>query len=248
MKTSVIEVHDMLSVLTVDEVEERFGEVPGVESATVNYAAGNATVRYDETLLEVADIKVIMHQRGHQSAGESHPTHVSEHEPAQNHAVAPTPKAAPASASTPEAAAPKTSTVAAAVVPAPAAPAGDGQQDKAAPSAPPSATVAAPPKPSPVVPVAKPSTPTATEPKADSWKVHALSLTMTLSVAYILCAIFDVLFPPFGLLAALAPTSPLPISGSPLAYLTGFALFTVAGFVFGALHGIAWAFWSKRLR
>ena len=32
MKTSVIEVHDMLSVLSVDEVEKRIGEVPGVES------------------------------------------------------------------------------------------------------------------------------------------------------------------------------------------------------------------------
>jgi len=292
MKTSVIEVHDMLSVLTVDEVEERIGGVPGVDSATVNYAAGNATVRYDETRLDVADIKVIVHQRGPQSAGES--------QPAPTSAAVPTPKAASASASTPVATVPKTPTVAAAAVPAmavpggngqqdkatpsaqpstpePAAPkaapaampapivrAGDGQQDKVAPSAPPSATVAAPPKPSPVAsaakpstpvaaapkaaPDAKPSTPTATEPKADSWKVHALSLTVTLSVAYILCAIFDVLFPPFGLLAALAPASPLPISGSPLAYLTGFALFTVAGFVLGALHGIAWAFWSKRLR
>ena len=45
MKTSVIEVRDMLSVLTVDEVEKRFVEVPGVESATVNYSSGNATVR-----------------------------------------------------------------------------------------------------------------------------------------------------------------------------------------------------------
>ena len=70
MKTSVIEVRDMLSVLTVDEVEKRIGEVPGVESATVNYAAGNATVRYDETLLNVADIKVLVHQRGKQSAGD----------------------------------------------------------------------------------------------------------------------------------------------------------------------------------
>ena len=63
MKTSVIEVHDMLSVLTVDEVEKRICRVPGVESATVNYATGNVTVRYDETRLEVADIKVIVHQR-----------------------------------------------------------------------------------------------------------------------------------------------------------------------------------------
>jgi Cu2+-exporting ATPase len=49
MKTSVIEVRDMLSVLSVLGVEKRIGEVPGVESVTVNYAAGSATVRYNET-------------------------------------------------------------------------------------------------------------------------------------------------------------------------------------------------------
>lgn len=81
----------------------------------------------------------------------------------------------------------------------------------------------------------------------DSWKVHAFSLATTMGVAYISCAIFDILFPPFGLLTALAPSSPLPISGSPIAFLTGFALFTVAGFVLGALYGIARGFWSKRL-
>jgi len=269
MKTSVIEVHDMLSVLTVDEVEKRIGGVPGVDSATVNYAAGNATVRYDETRLEVADIKVMVHQRGPQPAGESLPIDGNEHQPARKPDAVPTPKATPASAPKPEAAMPRTSTVAAAAaVPQVTVPAGDGQQDKTAPiaqpSTPPSATPATPPKPSPVAPAAKPSTPvaaapktapdaksptpTAAEPKPHSWKVHALSLTVTLSVAYALCAIFDVLFPPFGLLAALAPASPLPISGSPLAYLTGFALFTVAGLVFGAVHGIAWEFWSKRLR
>ena len=41
MKTSVIEVRDMLSILSVDEVEKRISEVPGVESVTVNYSAGN---------------------------------------------------------------------------------------------------------------------------------------------------------------------------------------------------------------
>jgi hypothetical protein len=82
----------------------------------------------------------------------------------------------------------------------------------------------------------------------DSWKVHAFSLATTLGVAYVLCAIFDALFPPFGALAGLASASPWPISGSPLAYLTGFVLFTAAGFVLGALYGIAWGFWSKRLR
>lgn len=64
MKTSVINVHDMLSVLSVEGVEERIGEVPGVESVTVNFAAGNATVRFDETRLELADIKADVRQRG----------------------------------------------------------------------------------------------------------------------------------------------------------------------------------------
>ncbi|MEO8270857.1 MAG: dockerin type I domain-containing protein, partial [Aureliella sp.] len=45
MKTSAIAVHDMLSVFSVDEVEKRIGEVPGVQSVTVNFAVGNATVR-----------------------------------------------------------------------------------------------------------------------------------------------------------------------------------------------------------
>ena len=68
MKTSVIEVHDMLTVLSVDEVEKRIGEVPGVESVTVNFAAANATVRYDETVLEIGDVKSTVRQRGYEPA------------------------------------------------------------------------------------------------------------------------------------------------------------------------------------
>ena len=82
----------------------------------------------------------------------------------------------------------------------------------------------------------------------DFWKLHAFTLSTTVSVTYIACAIFDLLFPPFGLLPALAPLTPLPISGSPLAFLTGFVLFTVTGFVLGAVYGIAWGFWSKTIR
>jgi cation transport ATPase len=89
MKTSVIEVRAMLAVLNLDEVEKRLCDVPGVERATVNFAAGNATVRYDETRLEVADIKAIVHQRGHQPAAESVPEQDSEDETASKVAVAP---------------------------------------------------------------------------------------------------------------------------------------------------------------
>lgn len=81
MKTSVIEVHDMLSVLSVQGVEERIGEVPGVESVTVNFSAGNATVRYDETRLDISDVKSDVRQRGYDkgaaasvSAGPRHTT------------------------------------------------------------------------------------------------------------------------------------------------------------------------------
>jgi hypothetical protein len=80
-----------------------------------------------------------------------------------------------------------------------------------------------------------------------SWKVYASSLATTLGVAYIGCAIFDVLFPPYGMLVAFAPHSPWPIYGSPLGFLAGFVTFSAAGLVLGALYGIAWEFWSRRL-
>ena len=120
MKTSVIEVHDMLSVLSVDEVEKRIGEVPGVDSVTVNYAAGSATVRYDETRLEIADIKSAVRQRGYESAAPAAASAGARHE---GHTAPPAPPATPAPA------APKTPPVAPAN--AGAAPAGTAQQDKA---------------------------------------------------------------------------------------------------------------------
>lgn len=137
MKTSTIEVTDLLSVLTVDEVEKRFGDVPGVASATVNYASKNATVRYDETLLEVADIKILVHQCGQQSVGESKPKddsegkseHQLEGKPEHKHAEAPTPDAAAGSASPPQPAAPK------AAMPTPVAPSADAQGAKSPPPA-----------------------------------------------------------------------------------------------------------------
>ena len=136
MRTSVIEVRDMLSVLTVDEVEKRIRNVPGVSSATVNYAARSATVRYDETRLEAADIKVIVHQRGLQSADEALTKHVSKHEPAHKQAAAPTPRAAPASTSTP-APPPLPAVPAAPGVPATEAPALDDPTCDSASDAPP---------------------------------------------------------------------------------------------------------------
>src|SRR3990170_2970256 len=125
MKTSVIEVHDMLSVWSADEVEKRIGEVPGVESVTVNYAAKSATVRYDETRLQVADIKSAVRQSGYESPGESPPTpkagSASSSTPAPTASAGDTPqdKAAPDdSPSAPVDAAPKPPPVAQAPAPA----------------------------------------------------------------------------------------------------------------------------------
>ncbi|MDA8260667.1 MAG: heavy metal translocating P-type ATPase [Betaproteobacteria bacterium] len=125
MKTSVIDVHAMLSVLSVDEVERRIRDVPGVESVTVNFAAGSATVRYDETRLEVADIKSAVRQRGYDSAapavastGAGHEGDMAPGEPPASSAPTASKSAADAASVTP------------------IAPSGHEQQDEAPPSTP----------------------------------------------------------------------------------------------------------------
>ena len=80
-----------------------------------------------------------------------------------------------------------------------------------------------------------------------SWKPYAFALATTGAVVYILCALFDALFPPYGLIAWLAPASPWPLSGGLLGVLAGFAMFTAGGFIFGAVYGGAWGYWSARL-
>lgn len=124
MKTSVMEVRDMLSALSVDDVERRIGEVPGVESVTVNYAARNATVRYDETRLEIADIRSAVRQRGHESAA---PAAASSGDGHGGHTAPDVPPAPPAPAP------PETAPGAPAI--AGAASAGTAQRDKGAPAA-----------------------------------------------------------------------------------------------------------------
>ena len=153
MKTSVMEVRDMLSVLSVSGVEERIGKVAGVESATVNFAAGTATVRYDETRIDIADIRSDVRQSGYEtdsapaaSPGKSHEGPGGHNSAGAQPAAAPkdmaAPDAAPASppklaqptsADTPTPAAPKSAPADAATVSAGAAPPGGGQPDKTAP-------------------------------------------------------------------------------------------------------------------
>jgi len=135
MKTSVMEVHDMLEVFSVDEVEKRIGEVPGVQSVTVNHAEKNATVRFDETRLEITDIKSAVRQRGYDSAT---PAAAAPIPPAGGH-EGHTPPSTPAAAGTP--AAPKP--------PAPASskPTGSAEKDKAKPDEKPPAKMDSKPDP-----------------------------------------------------------------------------------------------------
>ena len=84
MKTSVIEVGGMLSALSSHGVEQQLGKLKGVYSETVNCAAANATVRYDETQVTIADIKAPKYTCGYQ-ANESLPTHVTRHKLARTH-------------------------------------------------------------------------------------------------------------------------------------------------------------------
>lgn len=96
MKTSTLQVHDMLSVLSVDDVEKRIGDVPGVESVTVDFAAGRATVRYDETRLSNADIKSAVRQRGFNSTETPAETTPDDTHAQPAPAVSPTPAVSPA--------------------------------------------------------------------------------------------------------------------------------------------------------
>ena len=141
MKTSVMEVHDMLSVLSVDGVEKRIGEVPGVESVTVNFSAGSATVRYDETRLNIADIRSDVRQSAHESVAAGATSESDEHKghkaPGASPAM-PTPKtpsavsaATAAPASTTTKAVPDAS--ASAAVPKPAASGGEEPPTNPAP-------------------------------------------------------------------------------------------------------------------
>ena len=79
------------------------------------------------------------------------------------------------------------------------------------------------------------------------WNVAGFALATTFSVAYVACFIFDRLFPPFGLLALASQASPWPLVGGFWSVAAGLILFATAGFVLGAIHALALAFWHKRL-
>ena len=183
MKTSVIDISDMLSVLSVDGVEARIGEVAGVESVTVNFAAASATVRYDETRLKAGDIKVAVRQAAYADADATTPTPASSE--TEDMAAPDSPDAAPAtsltaSPATKPVASPATPPVTPPVAPpvtpdAPPAASKDGPTVPAAPAVDSHKghTMAAPPAPAAPAPASPADTPATSD--TDAHAGHAIS-------------------------------------------------------------------------
>ncbi len=76
MRTCVIEVGGMLSALSGRGVEKQLMKLPGIESASVNYVGGSATVIYDERVIGLKELKIRIHECGYHCSGESLPKHV----------------------------------------------------------------------------------------------------------------------------------------------------------------------------
>ena len=80
MKTTVIDVRDLLSPLSARGVEKQLAKVPGIKQVDVNSVSGSATVLYDETVTGLDTIKAKVRECGHHCGGELVPKHLCEPE------------------------------------------------------------------------------------------------------------------------------------------------------------------------
>jgi len=87
IKTTVLEVGGMLSVLDPLGVEKQLKAMPGVYVASVNIATGNAVVEYDETVTSVKALRATIIECGFDCCGEVLPKHVCETPPAARRAM-----------------------------------------------------------------------------------------------------------------------------------------------------------------
>ena len=76
MKTSTIEVGELVSTLSAAGVERQLSTLPGVFHAEVNYVAGSATVHYDEARIALEAIRKRVVDCGYHCRGELVPAHV----------------------------------------------------------------------------------------------------------------------------------------------------------------------------
>ena len=85
MKTSTLEVGELVSTLSASGVSKQLSTLPGVHHADVNYVAGSATVHFDESQTTVARIRQRVIDCGYHCRGELVPAHIcdpEEHTPA----------------------------------------------------------------------------------------------------------------------------------------------------------------------
>ena len=76
MKTSTIEVGELVSTLSAAGVGRQLSTLPGVHHADVNYVAGSATVQYDESRTTLEAIRQRVTDCGYHCRGELVPAHV----------------------------------------------------------------------------------------------------------------------------------------------------------------------------
>ena len=76
MKTSTIEVGELVSTLSAAGVHRQLSTLPGVRHADVNYVAGSATVHYDEAKITLDAIRQRVVDCGYPCRGELVPAHV----------------------------------------------------------------------------------------------------------------------------------------------------------------------------
>ena len=74
MKTSTVEVGELISSLSAAGVQRQIAGLPGVHHVDVNYVAGSATVHYDETKISLEDIRRRVIECGYHCRGEMLPT------------------------------------------------------------------------------------------------------------------------------------------------------------------------------
>ncbi|NMM06330.1 heavy metal translocating P-type ATPase [Polaromonas sp.] len=76
MKTSTVEVGELVSTLSAAGVTRQLATLPGVHHADVNYVAGSATVHYDEAQTSLQAIRQRVIDCGYHCRGELVPAHV----------------------------------------------------------------------------------------------------------------------------------------------------------------------------
>ena len=84
MQTRTIEVGELVSTLSAAGVGRQLSTLPGVLHADVNYVAGSATVRYDESRITLEAIQQRVVECGYHCRGELVPAHVcdpADHKP-----------------------------------------------------------------------------------------------------------------------------------------------------------------------